>query len=870
MKPVLYCLIPLLLLLVLTRAVQGQMNDDFTDGDFTSSPPWSGDTDSFIVNGDLQLQLNAAGSGECFLSVPCLSQETMEWDLWVRLSFSPSSNNYSRIYLAADQPHLTGNLNGYFLQLGEAGPDDAIRLCRQSGNDVTTLCSGTAGLIAEAFAMDIKVVKTDNEVWKVYSKSDTAWEFTPEGEGSAPDTVTYAYFGVLCKFTGSNSCKFYFDDFYAGSQVIDTLPPVVNEIHTLSCRQLSLLFSEPVRESECEDSAHYMVTGNIGHPVMAERDESDPRGVSLTFANDFMQDTVYTLNVSDVCDWEGNVMYPCALPFSWHRIETYDVVINEIMADPSPTVGLPDAEYIELLNRSRVALNLEGWVLDYGTSRSVLPDVTVESGGFLLITQGNDLAAFGPVIGLFTSNSSLNNESSTVTLKDPEGHVIHSVSYSTEWYNEPYKNEGGWSLEQIDPGNPCGEGSNWDGSVDISGGTPGRVNSIDGINPDTTRPRLHSMAPDSPWHVMVTFTEKMDSLPLSDPLNYFIDNGIGYPAQAHPLSPSYRAVWLDLSTSLSDQSTYHMQLSGALCDCSGNVVLMTGDSSELALAVTAGLMDMVINEILTDPEPGGSEFVEIYNRSAYVFDMKDYILASFDTIAAAVTSVKSITGQGYLIFPGDYLVLTTRPEDIISRYVTPNRDGFIEMASFPPYNVDKGIVVLARKNDGSIIDKLTYYPELHFALLNSTKGVSLERIHYDRPTGDPTNWHSASRDAGYATPGYKNSQFSEFPSQDDRLTLAPQIFSPDNDGQHDVLDIMYEGKQPGEVVTITVFDAYGYIVRHLVNNFLTGNEATFSWDGRDDNGNLPQNGMYVILLESFNLRGTVKRYKKVCVLARRF
>jgi hypothetical protein len=870
MKPVLYRLIPLLLLLVLTRAVQGQMTDDFSDGDFTSSPSWSGDTGLFIVNGDRQLQLNATGSGECFLSVPCLSQETMEWDLWVRLSFSPSSNNYSRIYLEADQPHLTDTLNGYFLQLGEAGSDDAIRLCRQSGNDVTTLCSGTAGLIAEAFALHIKVIKTDNEEWKIYSKPDTAWEFTPEGEGSALDMAPYACFGVLCKFTGSNSRKFYFDDFYAGPPVIDTLPPVVNELHTLSCRQLSLIFSEPVRESESEDPAHYMVGKNIGHPVTAERDGTDPRHVELSFANDFMQDTVYTLYVSGISDNEGNEMDPCDLLFSWHRIGIYDIVINEIMADPAPVVALPDAEYIELLNRSPVAVNLLGWALDYGSSRSVLPDVTIESGGFLLITQGNDLAAFGPVIGSFSSNSSLNNESSTITLMDPEGHVIHSVSYSSEWYKESYKKEGGWSLEQIDPGNPCGEGSNWDGSADMSGGTPGRVNSIDGINPDTIRPHLYSIAPDSPWRVMVTFTEKMDSLPLSDPLNYFIDNGIGYPTQAHLLSPGYRSVWLDLSTSLSDQSTYHVHISEALCDCSGNTILMNGDSSELALAVTAGSMDMVINEILTDPQPGGSEFVEIYNRSTSVFDMKDYILASFDTITATITSVKSITGQGYLIFPCDYIVLTTHPEDIISRYITPNQDKFIGMASFPQYNVDRGIVVLARKNDGIIIDKLTYYPELHFALLNSTKGVSLERIHYDRPTGDPTNWHSASRDAAYATPGYKNSQFSEFLSQDDRVTFSSQIFSPDNDGQHDVLDIRYERKEPGEVVTITIFDTYGYIVRHLVNNFLTGNEATFSWDGRDDKGNLPQNGMYVVLLESFNLRGTVKRYKKVCVMARRF
>jgi hypothetical protein len=114
------------------------------------------------------------------------------------------------------------------------------------------------------------------------------------------------------------------------------------------------------------------------------------------------------------------------------------------------------------------------------------------------------------------------------------------------------------------------------------------------------------------------------------------------------------------------------------------------------------------------------------------------------------------------------------------------------MNDFPSYNIDEGTVVLSRISNQFIVDQYTYSSKSHYPLINDTKGVSLERINFDRPTADNTNWTSASSVSGYGTPGYRNSQFSEIAvSQKGEVTVSPEVFSPDNDGFDDNVTLAY-------------------------------------------------------------------------------
>ncbi|MBQ9212645.1 MAG: hypothetical protein IJ150_01720, partial [Bacteroidales bacterium] len=57
-------------------------------------------------------------------------------------------------------------------------------------------------------------------------------------------------------------------------------------------------------------------------------------------------------------------------------------------------------------------------------------------------------------------------------------------------YNDENKNSGGFALERIDPENNCYQNNNWKASLDLSGGTPGRINSVYAINIDNSLPQI--------------------------------------------------------------------------------------------------------------------------------------------------------------------------------------------------------------------------------------------------------------------------------------------------------------------------------------------------------------------------------------------
>ncbi len=853
----------ILVLMILAFNSEAQVSDDFSDGDFSQNPEWTGDTGNFEINTAGQLHLLASGADTSVLVTASSRVEKTEWTFWMKLSFNTSVNNNARVYLVSDNANLRGPVNGYYLQIG--GSNDSISFIRQTGTQMEKLFQGIFSCSNHSTnVFRFKMIHDSTDTWTLYADDAGGTNYLEEGHCVDSGISTSSWFGVYCHYTTSNSTKFYFDNFYAGPIRVDTLPPSIDSLTLKDSITLVVSFSESVTGTSAQDIHHYSSKIN-GNPFLAVPDPVHGEKVGLTFQQPFPDGINDTLIIYGILDLAGNVMPETAVPFSNYKVKAWDVIIDEIMADPEPVTGLPESEYVELYNRTSYPVNLGGWTFEYGSSSKTFPAVTISPHGYLILTRGILMNFYGPCIALFTSYSTLSNEGTTLVLKNASGKVIHSVTYAAGWYQDPLKENGGWSLEMIDPENPCGCLDNWVASVDSKGGTPGAINSVHASNPDNVKPYLKRAQVISDSTVEIIFSESMDSLSFNNANQWQLDQDGITPIRIAAVPPSYNSAYLNLAETLAKKHVYSLSCKNPPSDCAGNL-LDTLRHVSIGRPDSIFPGDLIINEILADPAPDGERFVEIFNHSEKALNLQELSLGLFDSTQNLVTDLKPLSESGLISFPGDFSVLTKDPCDVLKRYYSPNPDAFVQMTSLPSIDRDNGTLVLARKNDGTIIDRVYYSSLMYSDLLTTTDGVSIERLNPSLPSGDFANWHSASENCGFATPGYQNSEFLRMDPGTDAVSLLPFVFTPDDDGKDDVLMVGLNLNDPGYLVNITIFDARGNRIRYLAKNRLLSTADGIIWDGRDDKNQKSPIGIYIFYIELLKPEGKTLQLKKICVL----
>lgn len=555
------------------------------------------------------------------------------------------------------------------------------------------------------------------------------------------------------------------------------------------------------------------------------------------------------------------------LPFFTFSQNRYDVVIDEIMADPTPQVGLPNNEWIELRNISSSPVNLLGWrIADASSQSGPLPNFALQPDSFVIVCNTGSLAAMsalGNAISV-TSFPSLDNDGDQVCLRAANGTTIHAVAYFSSWYQNQLKRDGGWTLEMIDVRSPCAGSTNWTASVSPTGGTPGSKNSVAAVNKDDTPPRLKYAYTIDSVTVIAIFDEPIDSFAGATPGNYIIDGGLSI-ASAMPLAPLFNSVQLKLNTTLLI-NTVHTLTASNLTDCASNLIA-SGNKARIGLPEEAANQDVVINEILFNPKSNGFDYVEFFNQSNKIIDISKLFVANRNS-TAVIASIKKIFSTPYYIFPGDYFAITEDAASLQMNYLVKNPDGIIVLVSLPSYPDDEGDVILLN-GQGDVIDEVRYKDDWHFKLIDDPEGVSLERIDPAGTSQDPLNWHSAASTAGYGTPTYKNSQYKQTQQIDATIEIMPKTFSPDNDGHDDVTTIQYKVSEPGYIANITIYDSQGRVVRSLVKNGTLGTSGLWNWDGLDENQKKLPIGIYIVYTEIFNLQGKTQHFKNAIVLARK-
>ena len=860
-----------------TLLTHAQLIENFNDGNFTATPVWIGNTNDWIINAAGQLQSsNTVANSSFYLSTASTLATNAQWEFYVDLKFATSGTNYADVYLTASASDIKAiGTSGYFVRIGNT--TDEISLYRKDAGVAAgiKIIDGVNGSVSSTTnnQVKIKVVRNAANQWILQRDlTGTGTSYFTEGNRIDATYLTAAYFGILVKQStvATFAQKHFFDDIEIKAYLPDVIPPTIKTITVITANTLDVLFSEPLDNTTSQQATNYSVNNSIGTPVSAAQDVTNTALVHLTCSNTFPSGTNCQLTVNGVKDIAGNAITNGIATFTYFAPYTaaqYDVVIDEIMASPTPQVALPNNEWIELRNTSANAINLLGWRISSTTGISGgMPDFILKPDSFLVVCAGSAVAAmsaFGTTIPV-TNFPSMDNDAGTISLISAQGKTIHAVGYSSTWYQSELKKSGGWSLEMIDTKNPCSGISNWKASTDLRGGSPGSKNGVDAINTDQSAPKLIRANAIDSAHISLLFDEPLDSLKATSIANYSISDGIGVPLAAIAVAPLFNTVNIKLSTPLVAGKVYTI-IATAITDCAGNTI-GNKNSTRVGLSAVADSLDIVINEILYNPPANGADYIEMYNRSNKIINLKQTYIANRGS-NGTISNIVPISATNYLLFPQDYMVLTSDIAAVKATFIAQNVDGFIAV-KLPSYNIDKGDIIILNAQ-GNITDEVAYTDSWQFKLLADTKGVALERIDYNGKSQSADNWHSAATSAGYGTPTYKNSQYRTDEQVSGEIKITPEIVSPDNDGQDDYASINYSFTEPGFIASITIFDARGRLVRNLQHNALCGTIGSFRWDGLGEKNQPLATGIYIIYSTVFNLAGKIKKFKTPIVVARR-
>lgn len=271
--------------------------------------------------------------------------------------------------------------------------------------------------------------------------------------------------------------------------------------------------------------------------------------------------------------------------------------------------------------------------------------------------------------------------------------------------------------------------------------------------------------------------------------------------------------------------------------------------------------DFVINEIMFEPDIDNCEFIEFINLSS------DTINSGGWKIEDEKGNTHKLADISLLVPPLEYFILAA-DSSIISKYSLENYK-FINILNRSDLGlINTGELILLKDLHGNVIDSVWYSDKWHNRNYVNTRNRSIERINPNLNGNDNSNWSTSVSSSG-ATPGLQNSIYTNLSQREQKISVSPNPFSPDNDGYEDFTIINYNLAQTTAQIRIKIFDSKGRLVRTLVNNSGSGNSGSIIFDGLDDSGNALRIGIYIVYLEALNESSGVSETQKTTVVVAR-
>ncbi len=440
------------------------------------------------------------------------------------------------------------------------------------------------------------------------------------------------------------------------------------------------------------------------------------------------------------------------------------VLVNEIMYNPLN--GEP--EWIELFNNSNYDLDLEDWsitdVLTTPQKQIIKAKETIfSSKSFLIIAKDSTIKNFHREINsklIITSFANLNNDADGVVIKDSRGTTIDSMRYE-------YKmgGENGKSLERKLLTIDTNEKSNWGSSKDLELSTPGRINSIAIKNYDLTITKITSQPLYPILNQEVYIGAKVLNngvLPANNfKVKYFEKNNNQF-IQFDETSVAN----LSANDSLIIYSTKKIKIDDTktiLCK-----VIFTTDEDTLNNSFAGNIIpgakqnSILITEVMYDPLTKEPEWIEFYNASNEIINLKDWAIS--DLLPSPTKGI--ITTKDSYLNPNSYAIAAT--DTNAYAYIPPKNFYQVKFGSLD--NTEDGVIIYDFRN--AVIDSFKYK-----STWGGGKGISLERISLTKPTNDSTNWANSISFVG-ASPGITNTTSSLKKYEKGSLIINEILYEP--------------------------------------------------------------------------------------------
>ncbi|MBC7452059.1 MAG: lamin tail domain-containing protein [Cytophagales bacterium] len=804
-------------LLCLSRHTMAQTYD-FSDRKIPDN--WYGQKEHFEISSPGMLHLNApSGATSSFLSWGIPSYTNYLWECYIKYDFAASSTNYALFYLLSQQQDPGSTINkAYYLKVGgEAGNTDKVELYYRDGTAVTKILESSTGLAgADPLSLRIRLSKSAGGIWTLYADASGGHNFIKNSSGTHVSKEPFFYSAIRCNYSSTRKDKFFIGD-------IQITQPFAFGNNTFEDGQtLRIAFNKKILDTDIPiaspDLTIPFTTAVTDSILVLHFSTSVPAGMYTIHFNRLYSTDLDTLSDNTLTVEKKALYY------------TGQIRITELMADPVPSYGLPETEFIELMNTSVAPLNLASYTIQDPTITCKLLPYILQPDSCLILCPKDGCS-------LYKKNNcmelpcfpGLNNDADSIRLFADDTLLTDAFYYALKTLPSDYRKNGGYSIVRSFMPEECIIDYSTRFSNTSSGGTPGMK---EAIPPYTTVTFETQFISDNSFMLTSNITGVLQDTACTLPSAILSINLINKGIQ-----PKWM---IQMADSIKSGTALHGMIH-SVKTCTGRLKQIEKDIVLIHPAMPLK-GDVLINEILYNPYSGGVDFIELYNTTSAYIQLCSSHLYHRD---AAGKLQHTLLADPLIIKPFSHLALTSDTSILFSDYPNSDRMNCVHLNLFPSLPDEGGTLMFASAKD--TMDVIPYGDVLQNSLSRNTEGTSLEKINTNTSAFSSSNWTSS---ASGATPGYVNSQvYSSNADAAKPLRCDPCHVTTNLNGQNDFVLLQLTTHENQSFGSLSIYSLTGEKVSELCTNQLLANENTFQWNGQRAGKMLLPAGIYIAVAE---------------------